>query len=1169
MRLKRLDLSRYGKFTDHSIDFGDRKEGQSDLHIVYGPNEAGKSTALAAFLDLLFGIGMQSRFNFLHPYPTMRVGGALEIAGRVQEFIRIKRPQNSLLDGRNQPIAEGAILGELGGIDRESYRTMFSLDDETLEAGGESILASKSDLGQLLFSASAGLADLSRSLVDLRAEADGFYKYRARSGELPELKARLAELKAERERIDTVASDYAVLVEARDRAASQYEETIASRGRIQARMDEIQRHLSALPRLSALRSICDRLAPLASLPDAPRGWAEELPKLQKDEIKLDVRAQGIASEIEKLSAELDSIVLDEAALRLAGRVESLTDPRARHMTAEKDIPERRLQLREAELVITGILGRIERDGEADPRRLILGASLAGRLRELIEARSGIDAASRSAASELSEARSRLDEARARLCEAGDGLETAQGREAGMASLAAAVAAVRTDDHAARRRLAERSRNTACAGLADRLRELQPWQGDADELIGIPIPGVDMIQRWKSEIAEMQKRIDHHAGELERLTSETLRLEAERDAIGGTTGIVTDQEAASIRASREQAWADHRRRLDAASADNFESALRRDDIVTAGHLSHMAELAKFHQASRALAIGKADYDRASDLRREAAAALQALHGEIAGAVYSMAPSLPDRMSLPQIEAWLARREMALEARRLARAAEQDLREAEAQAAAAREKLTAALDDAGVRRDADAGFEALLAAAQAAIDREAALRALRTAVQERQRDVAARERAAEQAAAEAQGWDASWAKACSACWLGERGDVPPLAMVREILAAIAELGPALEQKASLADRISKMGKDQASFREAIAALAGEMQMASVSGTVLDLAEAINGRIREAAADHARQAAAAESLKGAGERQRALAEALAIHDRRRTEMSSFFGAGSLAEVASKLSDLEKRNELRTQKEDAEREILDALRLSTMAEAEGALDATDRAALEVEFVELKARFEDQDQRCRELFSSHSKAADRVEAIGGDSKVAEIEERRRTTLLEIEDGALRYMRLRAGTAATEQALRAYRDQHRSSMMARASEAFRTISRGIYSGLATQPEKDSETLIALPASGGSKEAGELSNGTRFQLYLALRVAGYHEFARFRRPVPFIADDIMETFDDFRAEEAFRLFAGMAEVGQVIYLTHHRHLCDIAQRVCPAAQIHRLTPHPHFAAKSAS
>src|SRR3546814_13903195 len=85
----------------------------------------------------------------------------------------------------------------------------------------------------------------------------------------------------------------------------------------------------------------------------------------------------------------------------------------------------------------------------------------------------------------------------------------------------------------------------------------------------------------------------------------------------------------------------------------------------------------------------------------------------------------------------------------------------------------------------------------------------------------------------------------------------------------------------------------------------------------------------------------------------------------------------------------------------------------------------------------------------------------------------------------------------------------------------------------------------------------MSKGTRFQLYLALRVAGYFEFAKTRSPVPFLADDIMETFDDFRAEEAFRLFAQMAQVGQVVYFTHHQHLCEIVRTVCPSARIHAL------------
>jgi uncharacterized protein YhaN len=243
----------------------------------------------------------------------------------------------------------------------------------------------------------------------------------------------------------------------------------------------------------------------------------------------------------------------------------------------------------------------------------------------------------------------------------------------------------------------------------------------------------------------------------------------------------------------------------------------------------------------------------------------------------------------------------------------------------------------------------------------------------------------------------------------------------------------------------------------------------------------------------------------------------------MTAYFGVGALPEVAAKLQSIARKTELSQQAHSAACEILDALRSPTMGEAERAIDTANRAALEAEFEELKARFDDQDKRSRELFSEQSKAADCFDAVGGDDAVARIEGQRRTTLLEIEEKAVRYLKDRAGAAAAEQALRAYRDRHRSSMMARASEAFRTISRG----------------------------------ARFQLYLALRVAGYHEFARWRRPVPFIADDIMETFDDFRAEEAFRLFAEMATVGQVIYLTHHRHLCEIALQICPTAQMHRL------------
>src|SRR5690606_22086945 len=140
MRLRRLDLTRYGKFTDYSIDFGEATPGEPDLHIVYGLNEAGKSTSLSAYLDLLFGIEERTRYGFLHQPKSMEIGGCLEFGGAAHEFKRVKQRNNSLLDSYGQPVNDAVLSVPLAGLSRDAYRMMFSLDDHPHEEGGNAIL---------------------------------------------------------------------------------------------------------------------------------------------------------------------------------------------------------------------------------------------------------------------------------------------------------------------------------------------------------------------------------------------------------------------------------------------------------------------------------------------------------------------------------------------------------------------------------------------------------------------------------------------------------------------------------------------------------------------------------------------------------------------------------------------------------------------------------------------------------------------------------------------------------------------------------------------------------------------------------------------------------------------------------------------------------------------
>ena len=1151
MRLRRLALARYGKFTDHAIDFGEAVGGMPDLHVVYGPNEAGKSTLFSGFLDLLFGIELQSRYGFLHSYDTMRVGGCLELSGGPQELVRIKKPQPTLRDANNHPVAQTLLAGELGGLDRAAYRTMFSLDDETLESGGDSILASNGELGQLLFSASTGLAELSKRLLDIRSVADEFTRPNARSGELAKLKASLATLKQERDAIDTQATAYFQLARARDDATKAYAAALADLSAKRGEAAQVRRLRAALPRLAAWLGLQQRLDRFADLPTAPFAWQAELAALEQADSRHRSATIHAAAEVARLTEALRTVTVDAAALARSGRLQHLDSHAARDLTAELDLVPRRADLIRADEAIRGILVRIGREGTAAPNQLLLTTAQSANLDELMRKRSGIEAKLLAARDELVDAADTMSEAR-RLLGPDTGAPTADG----LAYVTAALAALRASDHPLRLRTATKARDQHADMLAVRLAALQPWSGDAASLAGLMVPDATTVQAWQDDAAQDATLLLAHQGQVDRVEAELAPRRAELAAIGGIAGLLSDQEAAAIRAAREAAWAQHRRSLDAGTADAFEATLRRDDIVGAARLGHERDLAKLHENAQAVQIREAELAHArrslAEARDGAARHASGLHIALA----AISPALAG-LSASGFAAWLTRRHEALAGLQLLGEAERELSRARSDSDALCAELRDTLTQADIPFDPAASADMLAVAAQNGLDRGARRQLLLKNAADCEKHLRTREAALHRSSRDDELWHGSWVAACSGCWLGATAAEAPFETVRAIVAAAAELGPALEKRSDLAQRIDDMENDQAAFRHEVDRLVAELGIEPAGRPGQELAKTIFDLVQNAARAQAERERLLDALALAQDNERQVQRAAQSHANQVDEMMAVLQAGSLLEVAGKLRDIRDKAELETRAGALEREILADLNVVTLAEAQALLAGHSVAALEGEDGTLAGHVQDLEQRTRRLFADQQSAIDRIAAVGGDDAAARIEERRRTQLLEIEDKAQHYLRLRVGIAAADRALRAYRDQHRSSMMTHASDAFRLISRGAYRGLGTQPGKEGDILVALGANGGSKLAGDLSKGTRFQLYLALRAAGYRKFAKLRPTVPFIADDIMETFDDFRAEETLRLLADMSRLGQVIYLTHHGHLRDIAERTVPGVRLHEL------------
>lgn len=137
MRIRNLTLERYGPFSGQTLSF----RPDAKLHIVFGPNEAGKSCSLAAISDLFFKIESRTQYDFLHKGKDLRICALIEARnGNLLSFQRRKGNKDTLLDSAGTPLPDDSLLPFIGNLTREVFTHAFGLNTETLRQGAEEML---------------------------------------------------------------------------------------------------------------------------------------------------------------------------------------------------------------------------------------------------------------------------------------------------------------------------------------------------------------------------------------------------------------------------------------------------------------------------------------------------------------------------------------------------------------------------------------------------------------------------------------------------------------------------------------------------------------------------------------------------------------------------------------------------------------------------------------------------------------------------------------------------------------------------------------------------------------------------------------------------------------------------------------------------------------------
>ena len=122
MKIEQIDLKAYGHFTAQRLTLG----GAANLHIICGPNEAGKTTLWRAINGALFGIPERTQDGFLHEAKKLRIG--LSLSARSGERLAVMRRKgrvNTLLkydpttgDESPDPVSEERLRDWLDSVER-------------------------------------------------------------------------------------------------------------------------------------------------------------------------------------------------------------------------------------------------------------------------------------------------------------------------------------------------------------------------------------------------------------------------------------------------------------------------------------------------------------------------------------------------------------------------------------------------------------------------------------------------------------------------------------------------------------------------------------------------------------------------------------------------------------------------------------------------------------------------------------------------------------------------------------------------------------------------------------------------------------------------------------------------------------------------------------------
>lgn len=1154
MRLIELHLKAFGPFTDQVLPLG---IGKQNLVLVHGLNEAGKSSTLRAIAGLRFGIPSRTEDKFLHNYQQMRVGGVfIDAQGHQYSLMRRKGTGVTLKFADfeqggvelSEPIPPEINRLLTGGLSVDDYQSMFSMDHDTLRKGGIALVKGEGEIGAALFEASSGVGDVSKILGELDATAKKFF--------IPAAQAKNA-------RINYALSEYKTQAEQYKEAQikpAKWESIAKASQEAHDVLEIVQRELNQSASQQLLIKELIGVAPILTTLTYANTILEELgqvPLLAEDASTERATAEAGLSE-----AIAEASTNDAAATEQRTLIEHIElDPVI--LVAAQSVT----RLHAAATTIAQLRGQVATaDGDIASRTHALN-SLAAKIEPTTEASVLVQRApAATGKAQINGCIVALEEAERALTQhrlTAPNQTASPNQESSTVPDANLQAAVRVA-------LAEAAKNVAILQRLSRLpNEIKAAERAAqaslvtvslpDELAARrvrPLLGAAVDEASQRLIALGSKRIE----KVKRVEEMQESIAEQQDAINDLLAhgqVPTHDEVHHARAHRQEGWTLVKAtyiegaKPDIQSfaqsrplAEVYEQAVSDADLLIDRLAGDTGRVTKLEATQRQLAA----LDRDLKLRQGEIQAIDAEQREFEVTwKKTLAQAGIPIMPPAELRDWQDLLASVLTAFDELQAKRDELQHAQDLEKSLANKLHQAVTRLGITKvDDDDPLGTLVAVAEdnvkqvdgliAASNNTAgqALQFQRQAELHSTRDV--------ELVDDANATRSAFSAHMAGLMLGDDATV---AMAKARLAEFDLLLAANESLFEAQSRRTTHAGTLSVYQETASSIAAALSEPLPKDVTL-AAEIWSARLGNSQAQQSKLDIAKQKLATA---EQALSNNQAKAARHQSTLKRLCVSAGVQNAGELPEAEEKSNRKRQSMRDANAAADQLAKVSHhgVKELQELLAGRDHNALRTEESRIEQELIRISERLETARTAEETARRELDGINSSDAAAAASDAMARAAATVRNTLPLQIRTRLAHALLQEAVRRFKERSQAPMLKSASKYFAQITGGEFEGLINDDSNAPPVIAAKRPSGAILSVEAMSEGTRDQLYLALRLAALQLQRERGVDLPVILDDVLMASDDVRAGCIFKALADFSASGQVIVFTHHHHLCDVARQ----------------------